>query len=396
MPSVVQGADRELHSQLRNIEVEIGELREKRSLAMREREAAKERLASGRGALRADSSEFRDAQRAVERVKEIERDLDERQSAQVGLLKMLGRDAQAAPGDPAAVDVTKAGGWLAREVRKSMTTDDIGSVDDTGRVFFDRLRERSALLASGVTTIDIDTSEIRVPVLTGRITPAVPTAELDPIAEGDPPISYTTVKPYKLPKLVTLSLEAYRDARPAVLAATERELVGAIADGFDAAAFAGAAAPQVGIVNTSGIIPIDATSAWTNLDPFVSAKAALRNVGAVATAIYMHPLDYEIAALMKKGTGSNESLLSGQAPPTQAPAESLLDVPVFQSTTVPRHKAVVAQANELVVVRRSDVEVAVDEAYKFDTAGVGIRTIARLALVVAQSAAVVVISLPTS
>jgi hypothetical protein len=71
-------------------------------------------------------------------------------------------------------------------------------------------------------------------------------------------------------------------------------------------------------------------------------------------------------------------------------------VTAYQSTAVPRHKAVVAQADELVVVRRSDVEVAVDENYKFDTAGVGIRVIARLALVVAQSAAVVVISLPTS
>jgi HK97 family phage major capsid protein len=184
-------------------------------------------------------------------------------------------------------------------------------------------------------------------------------------------------------------------AQPLVLAA--ESLIGSIAEGFDAAAFADAGgSPHVGIVNTSGIIPIDATAGWCNLDPFATAEAALRNVGAVATAVYIHPLDYKIAALMNKSTDSNESLLGGQAPPTQAPAESVLGVPAYQSTAVPRHNAIVAQANELVVVRRSDMEVAVDENYKFDTVGVGIRTIARLKLVVAQSAAVVVISLPTS
>jgi hypothetical protein len=54
-----------------------------------------------------------------------------------------------------------------------------------------------------------------------------------------------------------------------------------------------------------------------------------------------------------------------------------------------------AQADALLVVRRSDVEIAIDEAYLFASAGVGIRTIARLSLVVAQSAAVAVITLPT-
>jgi hypothetical protein len=69
-------------------------------------------------------------------------------------------------------------------------------------------------------------------------------------------------------------------------------------------------------------------------------------------------------------------------------------VPVYQSIGIPRSKVIVAQANELLVVRRSEVEVAWDENWKFDVAGVGCRTIARVALVPVRPAAVAVISLP--
>jgi hypothetical protein len=95
--------------------------------------------------------------------------------------------------------------------------------------------------------------------------------------------------------------------------------VSAIVEGFDAAAINGAAlSAQTGILNTTGTIPVDATAGWTNLDPFVQAKAALRAAGATASAIFIHPLDYEIAGKLKKATGSNESLLAGQSAPTSA------------------------------------------------------------------------------
>jgi hypothetical protein len=116
------------------------------------------------------------------------------------------------------------------------------------------------------------------------------------------------------------------------------------------------------------------------LDPFVSAKVALKAAGSTgATAISMHPLDYEIAGKMP--TCSNEPLVSGELAATDAPAESILGVSVYRSTGIPRSKVIVAQANELLVVRRSDVETAVDENYAFSTPGVGCRTIARLALI---------------
>lgn len=389
---------RDLAAKLKAIEADLSDLRARRAVAAKDAETAKAAFARTRS-MSTKSAEYAAAKLATDRVRDLDSDIADRQQAQVGCLKMLGRDGKpdAARETFKADDINKPGGWLAREVRKAMTTDDIGSVDDTGRVFFDRLRERSALLASGVPTLDIDTTEIRVPVMTGRVDPAVPIAELDPIPEADPPVENTTIKPPKYPKLVTLSLEALRDARPVVLAATERELVGSIGEGFDLAAFAGAVgSPQVGIINVSGVVAVDATGGWTNLDPIAEAKAQLRTAGATPTAIYAHPLDYEIASKMKESTGSNKPLVAGTLAGTDTPAEALLGVPVYQSTGVPRHKLVVAEAAELLVVRRSLVETDINENYKFDVAGAGIRTIARMSLVVVQPEAVAVVSLPTS
>jgi HK97 family phage major capsid protein len=385
---------KQLHERLGSVEQSLSLLREQRAGAARIRDAARSKLAA-QESVDIDSPDGREAKRTQEKVRDIDDQIAQAQETQLGILKMLSSDGPAHLKDGLGVSIKMPGAWLWREVRKVLTTDDIGSIEDTGRVFFDRLRERSALLASGVSSIDIVTSELVVPVMTGRIAPAVPTAELDPIAEGDPPIDNVTIKPPKYPKLVTLSLEAYRDARPTVLAATEREVVGSIGEGFDIAAFSGAvASPQVGILNSTGVLTVDATTAWVDLDPFVAAKAQLRTAGAVATAIYMHPLDYEIAGKMKKADNSNEPLVSAALSATGAPAESLLGVPVYQTTGLPRHKVVVAEAAELLVVRRSKIETAVDENFKFDIAGVGFRCIARMSLVLVQPQAVCIISLP--
>jgi len=226
------------------------------------------------------------------------------------------------------------------------------------------------------------------------MTPAVPVPELDPIPGEDPPIEMQTVKPPKFAKLVTVSLEAYRDATPAVLAGAERELFGAIGEGFDAAAFTGAAnSAHPGILSKTGVLALAPTT-LTNLDVFVDAKAALKAAGATATAIYVHPLAYAMFGRLKTGTDSNEGLVAGQLA-TDAPAEQILGVPVYQSTAMPAHRIIVAHASELMVVRRTQVETEVDEHYLFASAGVGVRTIARLQLVVAQPEAVLVVTTPT-
>jgi hypothetical protein len=159
-------------------------------------------------------------------------------------------------------DEAEPGAWLSRVLqRHALTTAEIGSVEDVGRVFFDRFREASALMASGPTVVDIDTTSIKIPTLTDRLAPAPIVPELDPIPEVTTPLDLQEVKPPKLAQLTTLSTEAYTDARPVVLAANERELIGSIGSGFDLGAFHGAAgSAQVGLENTPGIAIIDAAA----------------------------------------------------------------------------------------------------------------------------------------
>lgn len=324
----------------------------------------------------------------------IDRAIAKARGTQIGLLGQLNgnADPELVGGDRpvSKAEIQRPGGWLSSIVTKALTTDDgLGSTTDIGAPLFDRLRQRSALLASPLTTIDISTSEITLPVVAGKIDPAVPVPELQPIPEGDPPFDSVTIKPPKYGKLCTLSLEAYRDARPATLAATERELVSSIGEGFDAASFAA-------LLATSGSLAVDATAGLTNLDPVYDAVAQLTTAGANPTAAYMHPLDFGAIAKLKKSDSSNESLLSGAAAPADAPRQQLAGVPIYVGAGVPRHTVIVAEAAELALVRRSDVEVAIDENFQFANAGVGIRVIARMQLVVSQAEALAIVSLPTS
>lgn len=291
------------------------------------------------------------------------------------------------------------GRWLASVIEQhALTTTEAGSTTDLGIPFFDRFVEASALFASRPTIVEIATTSIKIPRLDGRLTASPVVAELDPIPEDDVPLDQVEVKPPKYARLATISEEAYSDARPAVLAANERELIRSIASGFDRQAFHGAAAtPQVGLVNTAGVGSIDAVGALANLDIFANAIGMLRAAGTRATAIYLNPLTWQRLSLLKKQTGSNEPLVAGELPASDGPAERIFGVPVFLTEAIDEDTGFVADARDLVVVRRSDVEIAVDRHYKFNLAGVGVRVIARVALVVAQPAGVVVIeNLPTT
>ncbi len=385
-----------LRDKLKSIEGEVGGLRDRKAAAVRDREEAVAKFTAVPGSPDQSHPSFKAARRAADEVNDLSVKLDEAVSTQSGVLKMLGEQVIDAPtGDPSRVDVRKAGGWLARELRKSLTTDNIGSIDDTATVFFDRLRETSVILASGAQILDIPTTSVKVPTLTGRIPAAEPVAELDPIPSADPPFQNRLIEPPKFAKVVTLSLEAFRDARPAHLAAVERELVNSIADGFDQAAFNGAAlGVHPGILDTSGIIVIDAGATVSNLDAFADAIGALAANQATASAIYLHPARWAALTKLKKETDSNEPLVSAALAATGRPAASLLGVPVYVTTRVPTTKAIVAQADELLVVRRQNIETDVDETYRFDEAAVGFRTIARMQLVLVQPAAVAAITLP--
>lgn len=354
-----------------------------------------------------ETTEFRAAEQAAGRLREVEAQVQSAQDAERALLGLLGEGGGVRPRGQA---LDEPGGWLSAVAMENgldgggfmaaLTTDDagFGSRTDLGIPFSDRVSAVSALLASGPTVASIETTELKVPRLAGRLGPAPVVPELVPIPEADTPISEVDIRPPKVATLATISEEAWRDARPAVLAAHERELVRSVAAGFDVAAISGVAGDLnlPGILATTGTAAVDAANALTNLDPFAQAVTALRAVGAVANAFYMHPQTWGRLMRLKKTTTSNEPLVSAELV-TEGPRESLLGVPVFMSEHMPQSKAVAAVAGELLVVRRTAVEVRVAENFKFAEAGVGVRVIFRAALVVPQPEAVAVISnLPTT
>lgn len=147
------------------------------------------------------------------------------------------------------------------------------------------------------------------------------------------------VEPVKFARLVQLSTESWTDARPAALAAHERELMRSIGEGLDAACFhRGPTDPQPGLAGTSGIAAINATG-MTGIDPFVRAIGALRCASATATAIFVTPATWEALGLIKEADGSNKPLVAGERAATGAPAETLLGVPVYVSSAICRAMA---------------------------------------------------------
>jgi HK97 family phage major capsid protein len=277
-------------------------------------------------------------------------------------------------------------------MQASLGTADIGTISDASVIFHQLVTPASALLASGPTVVDIDTTTGQVLLVNGRMKPAAVVPEGEPIEAEDPPVELADVKPPKYGKLVELSTEAYRDATPARVAIAEAAMVEAIGSGIDLACFHGAAeSAQPGLENTAGVSSVDAEGSLKNLDVFVSALARLRRGMRRGTAFYMSPLTWERLGHLKKADESNEPLVSAQLSATGQPAEAILGVAVYQSDQIEEGIAFAARSSELVVIRRQDVETEVDPHYGFGSAEVGVRAITRLKLKAGDPTAVCLI-----
>lgn len=394
-----------LQERLKAIKAAASDARDARAAANADRDRHREAFAREGGPAAPSNPLFAALEGAAQRVSAAQVEVERLGEEERGLLLVLGRDAPD-PGGPdgprdaghvSAATMQAPGGWLATAMhaeigsggmRAALTTAQVGSRDDVSRVFFSRLADVSAITAAVANVVDIETSSIRIPRLTGRLAAAAATPELAPMPESDPPYDVVDVAPPKYGVLTGLSVEAFRDARPPLLAATERELISAIARGFDAACFTGAATgPQPGLLTVTGSAVVDAAGALANLDVFVRAIGALRRSGAVPAAILMAPATWERLGLLKDESGSARPLVGGQPHAiADGPAERLLGLPVHLSEGCPAANALVVDTAELTIVRRQGVEVETFEHFNFASGEVGVRAIARLALVVNQPA----------
>lgn len=132
---------------------------------------------------------FREADAAVKALAAKEDELDRARDEQRAMLALLSSESRGTTKAAGMGDLTAPGAWMAESIRrnKALTTDDVGSVTDLGRVFIDTLSERAAILAAGPTVVDCTTTSIRLPILTGRMAPATPVPELAEILETTPP-----------------------------------------------------------------------------------------------------------------------------------------------------------------------------------------------------------------
>jgi HK97 family phage major capsid protein len=329
-------------------------------------------------------------------------------------------DRLPAPGDP------KAGRWLASAIstwKQTMggeldpmrmnaalvTSTGLGdaiSPPESANYFFDLLAPRSIGLLSGFSIITTERVELRVPRLVGDV-PASWVEEGEPIPEGDPDGDLVTVKPQKLAARATITREAFNDSNPAALAITEFSMIRQMSLGVDAGFFFGSGTePELqGIANTPGAGAIDLGvngAELDNLDPFAEAIGQLEQENAQASAIYMAPRDWkQLLKLKESSADNNKPLLEQAGGGTEGVKRSIYGVPVYLSSQFPTDeehgtadnasRIIVAEAPQIVAVRRQEVELAVDPFYDFDADKVGVRVIARWGVVVPNPKAIVLI-----
>jgi HK97 family phage major capsid protein len=385
-----------LRAKLVAIEGDLRDLREERAVAVRERDKARSAYSQSPDRDPA-SAVFKRATEAAEDLVDVDSRIDATRLAQEGTLRMLGDGQGNADGrdghGPKAGDLLGdgPGAWLSAMVRMEggggeayglaspLTTPDFGSLEALDRIFFRRLEQRSALLASGIQTVDIETTSIDIGEITGDMEPAVPTAETDPIAKSDVPLQDVEITPPKFPMLVSMSTEAFNDARPIRLAALETKTLQAIGVGFDAAGFHGAEKSlHPGLAHTPEVGKVEVDKADKAYDWVADAIGDLLGVSGQPALLFFSP--FTVKCLLKLKDGVEKYRIAD----LQTAASNLMGVTVKITRGVEDGEAFMVDPATLVIIRRQEVQTEVFKSYDVEHALVGIRTMMRAQLIAAD------------
>jgi HK97 family phage major capsid protein len=400
----------DLRSKLKAIESDLAGLRTDRAELVRERDAAKAAFAAVPGYDTA-SPEFQRAERAVHALSAKDDAIEKAQQAQVGVLRLMGQaqDAEggAASGEVAARLKAQPAAWLGAVLDRRKATvptlDDatrmkaltVGQDVDTvseGQALIDLLAPQSVAFAAGVQRIVIGTTETRIPRFTD-LPDAGWVPELGAFPKSDVGLEMVTVRPDKAGLVTTLSIEAFADLRPEVMAGVQRQVLRAVALTVDAGLLFGdgtGATPR-GLAHTSGIGAV--SGALDGLGVFAQAAAALLASNARPGALILNPRDYGTLLALTEADGNRKPLLADGLGYVEGGGLKLpgLGVPLRLTPAAPQGTALMFDPGVVAGVIRQDADIALDPFYSLDTGEVGLRVNVRADVVVGQAVGAVLI-----
>jgi HK97 family phage major capsid protein/HK97 family phage prohead protease len=275
------------------------------------------------------------------------------------------------------------------------TTEPIEPPELAGYVW-QKLRERSIVLASGVPIVATERKSLKVPTLTGDMT-ADFYAELEEIVESDIDLDEVDLEPKAIKGLARGSSEAFEDADPDLLTLVQNNLTAVMGLKFDGQALSGTAGSKAfaGMTKWSGVQTLEMNyAAFSSWDPIIAAVGLLQEAEVPGPyAIAMHP---------RVATGI-ERLKAFETAETNIPLARPTGIPpIFTSKQVgltaakeskPDWSPVIVYAPQsLICVRRRDVTIEVDRSQEFDHDAVFVRGRARAVLGAEHEEAVVVIN----
>lgn len=274
------------------------------------------------------------------------------------------------------------------------TTDDVKGISpDAISTLITLPVERQSVAAQVATVIPTNATRTHIPLVTADPSAAW-VAEGAEIAASDPTLDDIVVTPAKIAGLTIITNELAADTSPAAAGIVGDGLSRDIARKIDSAFFGSKGASPVqpaGLEDLVGVSAVDAGADWANLDPFAAALANAEGFGLAVDSFVANPADALILATLKESASSQRALLTPD--PTQPSKRLIQGVPLFVSSAVTPGTVWGIPRVRAILVRRNDVDLAVDRSAYFTSDRTAIRATMRVSFAFPHAAAIQKISL---
>jgi HK97 family phage major capsid protein/HK97 family phage prohead protease len=283
----------------------------------------------------------------------------------------------------------------ARDLTHATIDSDPIEPADLATHLWDKLRDHSVLLATGIPVFTTTRKKMTWPTLTKDIVAGF-VGELELIPESDPELDEFGLEPKALKALTRGSSEAFEDsADPSLMEIVQNNMLAAMALKFDAEGLSGGSSKGFpGILKWANTLKLDmAEGALESYDALIAAVGLLaaKNVPA-PYVIVAHPyVTTALDRLTVYGTAeSNEPL---PRPAGLPPIYTSGQVPIKAGTSGKPDTSpiLVYSPSQLAAVRRKEATIEVSREAEFDTDAVLVRGKARAVLGTATEEAVVIV-----